>query len=181
MRLHLLLPLITVLRVAAMTTKPPGIQQALGPKLSSHASIALSSSAAPRWSDYEAPHAQIVVSVFTEHDVVETIKYCNDHKLEFLAQTSGHGWANTWSLKPKDVIINLRGLNSVKVDKINMTATIGGGAIIKEIVDEVYKNEMHVVAGGCNCVSTGYILGGGVGKHTPNRLIRLNSASIFDV
>ncbi|KAF3940869.1 hypothetical protein ABW19_dt0208566 [Dactylella cylindrospora] len=63
-----------------------------------------------------------------------------------------------------DVIINLRGLNSVEVDKSAMTATIGGGAIVKEIVDETYNNEMHYVAGGCNGVSTGGLLGAGLGR-----------------
>ncbi|KAJ6260040.1 hypothetical protein Dda_5686 [Drechslerella dactyloides] len=142
----------------------PGIQELLGPRLSDQASIAFSSSAAPRWSEYEAPKAQIVVSVFTARDVVETVKYCNEHGVKFLAQTSGHGWGITWTLCENDVIINLRELNSVAVDKVAGSATIGGGAIIKEIVDEVYKNEMHVVSGGCNCVSTGFMLGGGLGR-----------------
>ncbi|KAK6343854.1 hypothetical protein TWF696_007509 [Orbilia brochopaga] len=142
----------------------PGIQEVLGPKLSARATIAFSSSAAPRWSEYEAPKAQIVVNVFTAQDVVETVKYCNAYGIKFLAQTSGHGWGTTWTLCENDVIINLRALNFVAVDKTASTVAIGGGAIIKEIVDEVYKNEMHVVVGGCNCVSTGFMLGGGLGR-----------------
>ncbi|KAF3916570.1 hypothetical protein ABW20_dc0102759 [Dactylellina cionopaga] len=155
------------LQVTALSTRKRSslnIQEALGGKLSQGASIVLSSTAAPRWSEYDAPAAQIVVNVFSEQDVVETVKYCNENRIDFLAQTSGHGWANTWSLDSEDVIINLRGLNSVKVDKQKETAKIGGGAIIKEIVDEVFKNEMHVIAGGCNCVSTGFMLGGGLGR-----------------
>ncbi|EPS36465.1 hypothetical protein H072_10033 [Dactylellina haptotyla CBS 200.50] len=147
-----------------MTVRTPGIQQILGPKLSEGANIALTSAATPRWSDYQAPKAQIVVSVSSENDIVETVKYCIENNLKFLAQTSGHGWANTWTLDQKDVIINLRGLNSVKVDKQQMTVTVGGGAIIKEIMGEVYNNQMHVVTGGCNCVSTGFMLGGGLGR-----------------
>lgn len=67
-------------------------------------------------------------------------------------------------MNEKDVIINMRGLNSVNVNKPAKEVTVGGGALVKEIVDEVYKNELHVVAGGCNCVGTGYMLGGGLGK-----------------
>lgn len=123
----------------------------------------LSSSGAPRWSRYEAPRAQIVVNVGSEKDVAEKVKYCNENRLGFLAQTSGHGWANTWTLDKGDVIINMRALNTVKVDKAKKTARIGGGAIIKEIVDEVYKNQLHVVSGGCDCVGIGFMLGGGLG------------------
>ncbi|KAF3087303.1 hypothetical protein TWF569_008923 [Orbilia oligospora] len=148
----------------ASAIRTPGIQQILGPKLSSGASIALSSSSAPRWSQYEAPRAQIVVNVGSEKDVAETVKYCNENRLGFLAQTSGHGWANTWTLDKGDVIINLRALNTVNVDKTKKTVTVGGGAIIKEIVEEVYKNQLHVVSGGCNCVGTGFMLGGGLGR-----------------
>ncbi|KAK6362674.1 hypothetical protein TWF730_000129 [Orbilia blumenaviensis] len=167
--MHLCLPIVYVATLivtvsATSTYNKPGIQQKLGPKLSSGASIVLSSSAAPRWSLYEAPRAQIVVNIASEKDVAETVKYCNENRLRFLAQTSGHGWANTWTLDVKDVIINMRALNTVKVNNAKKTATIGGGAIIKEVIDEVYKNQMHVVAGGCNCVGTGFMLGGGLGR-----------------
>ncbi|KAK6508890.1 hypothetical protein TWF481_003657 [Arthrobotrys musiformis] len=58
----------------------------------------------------------------------------------------------------------MRLLNTVEVDKSKKTVRIGGGAIIKEIVEEVYQNQMHVVSGGCNCVGTGFMLGGGLGR-----------------
>ncbi|KAK6535883.1 hypothetical protein TWF281_000133 [Arthrobotrys megalospora] len=164
MRLSILTASVAALQTTVSATSTPDIQQKLGPKLSGSSSIVLSSSAAPRWSEYEAPRAQIVVNIGSERDVAETVKYCNENRLGFLAQTSGHGWANTWTLSQKDVIINMRSLNTVKVDKSKKTATIGGGAIIKEIVDEVYRNQMHVLAGGCNCVGTGFMLGGGLGR-----------------
>ncbi|EWC44370.1 hypothetical protein DRE_01196 [Drechslerella stenobrocha 248] len=148
-----------------MATSPPCIENLLGPKLSQRATITLTSPAAAlRWSEYEAPKTSIIVNVFTALDVVETIKYCNQYSLKFLAQAGGHGWGITWSLGENDVVINLRGLNTVEVNKAEGTATIGGGTIVKEIVDELFANEMHVVSGGCNCVGTGFLFGGGLGR-----------------
>jgi FAD/FMN-containing dehydrogenase len=56
-------------------------------------------------------------------------------------------------------------LNTVSIDSTANTATIGGGALVKEVVDEAYKNKVHVATGTCNSVgAVGACLGGGVGR-----------------
>src|SRR4051794_3744205 len=71
MKIYTLLPILYSL--PAMAMESPSIENVLGPKLSAQASIASSCSAALRWSEYHAPKANIVVNVFSENDVVETV------------------------------------------------------------------------------------------------------------
>lgn len=108
------------------------LTSALLPHLSSSASVKPNPTVnAPRWSDYHAPAAGWLVNVAEERDVAETIRFCNEHGLQFLAQAGGNGWAGTWSLREEDVIINLSGLNDIAVarDGESMSMQIGGGVL----------------------------------------------------
>ncbi|KAI9645413.1 hypothetical protein NHQ30_006152 [Ciborinia camelliae] len=143
---------------------PVSIESALGHLLSKNASILHSSAAAPRWSDFEAPMPGTVVNVATEDDVLETVKYCIENDVRFLAQSGAHGWATTFQIGQKDVTINLRGLNTVKFNHDDSTITFGGGSIISEVIKVADDNGCQVSLGNCNCVGVlGAILGGGIG------------------
>ena len=51
------------------------IDKMLGPELSQHASIVHTTSAIPRWSDFDAPNPGTVVNVASEHDVLLTVGF----------------------------------------------------------------------------------------------------------
>ncbi|PVI05760.1 FAD-binding domain-containing protein [Periconia macrospinosa] len=137
----------------------------LGSRLSPAAFITTNISSAPRWSEYHAPQAGYIVHVAEESDVAETVKYCNQNNRTFLAQSGGHGWANTFSMNGKEVIINMRGLNSVQLSDNKTSVRIGGGVINEEIIQVAYENGVQVLNGGCNCVGVlGATLGGGVSR-----------------
>ena len=51
------------------------IDKILGPELSQHASIVHTTSAVPRWSDFDAPNPGTVVNVASEHDVLLTVGF----------------------------------------------------------------------------------------------------------
>lgn len=74
----------------------------------------------------------------------QQVAYCIAHDIDFLAQSGGHGWATTFSLGRRGVIIDLRGLNNVKINKVGDAVTFGGGALISEVVDAAYKREVEV-------------------------------------
>ncbi|CAI6339305.1 unnamed protein product [Periconia digitata] len=151
----------SVLSVSAI-----GIIAELGSRLSPAAIITANISTAPRWSDYHAPQAGYVVHVAEDSDVAETVKYCNQHNRTFLAQSGGHGWANTFSMSGKDVIINMRGLNSMKLNENKTEIRIGGGVLNEELIQIAYDNGLQVLNGGCNCVGVmGATLGGGVSRN----------------
>ena len=80
------------------------------------------------------------------------VRYCNAHSHRFLAQSGGHGWATTFDMDPNDVIINLRGLNSVVISDDGSTISAGGGALNDEFIEAAYDAGVQVLNGGCNCV-----------------------------
>ncbi|KAI9836334.1 MAG: hypothetical protein M1837_003401 [Sclerophora amabilis] len=137
----------------------------LGARLSEGASVTTNTSSAPRWSEYGAPQAGYIVHVAEELDVAETVRYCNENGIQFLAQSGGNGWANTFNMSRGDLIINLRGLNSVVVNENRDRVHIGGGVLNEELIEAAYENEVQVLNGGCNCVGVmGSTLGGGVSR-----------------
>lgn len=64
--------------------------------------------------------------------------------MQFLAQSGGNGWATTLHLTENDVIINLRGLNSVSVHESGDRITVGGGASNQEWGQVAYENGLQV-------------------------------------
>ncbi|KAJ5211730.1 FAD binding domain-containing protein [Penicillium cinerascens] len=128
---------------------PGDISSVLGPHLSSGAHIYLPGSdqftqATTRWSAYQAPNFTVIVKVATESDVGETVKYANKQNIPFIAVNGGHG--------------AIRSLEDGK------TATIGGGALSKQITDSLWTKGKQTVTGICECTSLlGPGLGGGHG------------------
>ncbi|CAG8977804.1 hypothetical protein HYALB_00010889 [Hymenoscyphus albidus] len=135
----------------------------LRPRLSTNASIVHSSSAAPRWSEFNPPQTGTVVNVATEHDVLLTVQYCIAADIPFFAQSGGVGWANTFSLGKTGTTINLRGLNEVTFNEKRTEVTVQEGTIIEEFINAAYQNHARVATGNCNCVGVmGAALGAGV-------------------
>lgn len=77
--LGFVLPSFRALFVIAITilvnavVNAASIDQVLGARLSKGASIVHNSSAAPRWSEFDAPQPGTVVNVATEKDVAVTV------------------------------------------------------------------------------------------------------------
>ena len=64
--------------------------------------------------------------------------------MRFLAQSGGNGWATTFDMRPEDVIVNLRGLNSIALNQEGTEVTFGGGTINDEFIQFAYDNELEV-------------------------------------
>ncbi|KAI8962424.1 FAD binding domain-containing protein [Daldinia sp. FL1419] len=148
-----------------LNTGGGNITEDLLARLSPGASVSTDLDSAPRWSDYHRPRAGYVVRVAEERDVAETVKYCNEHDLKFLAQAGGHGWADTFSMSDNDVIINLRSLNHVSLNEAKDVVSFGGGVLGGEVIAKAAANNVTVSTGGFNCVGyMGITLGGGIGR-----------------
>jgi FAD/FMN-containing dehydrogenase len=81
-----------------------------------------------------------------------------------LVQSGGNGWAKFPDTKDL-VLINLLQLNSVTVSADKKTATIGGGAKIRETIAAADAAGVLIQTGNCNSVGAlGAILGGGYGN-----------------
>jgi FAD/FMN-containing dehydrogenase len=134
-----------------------------------------------RWSTYNAPTPAVVVNVTSEKDVASVVrehptaqkkdstynaqvKYCTQNRIPFLTQNGGNGWAKTFNLGKTGVLINMAGLNAITFTNDKKQATIGGGAIIGDVIPAANAAGALVITGNCNCIgAVGALLGGGYG------------------
>ena len=97
--------------------------------------------------------------------MMRKVQFCNQNHLTFLAQNGGNGWATTFNISQKDVVINLRGIRQITFNANKDQITLQGGALISEVVAAAYGNNTRVITGNCDCVGTlGAVLGGGYGR-----------------
>ncbi|KZL87808.1 fad-dependent oxygenase [Colletotrichum incanum] len=155
--------------VAQSTISWPEFSAKLSPQLSPGASVILQHEPAftnhtSRWRDWHSPDVGAVVRVFTENDVQATIQVANAHGLPFLARSGGHGATESLSLAKNVVVIDLRGWNAVDIAEDGVSATIGGGASVKKVVNSLWEAGKQTVTGICECVGiSAPVLGGGHG------------------
>ncbi|KAI0454137.1 hypothetical protein F5B21DRAFT_514904 [Xylaria acuta] len=156
-------PLYESARVGLFNSLAQRFQSELSPQLSK--SNLISTAAPARWSDFDAPDPGVVVNVRTESDVIATVKFCTKRNIPFLAQNGGNGWATTFHLGKKGVLINLAALNQVTFNADKTQATIGGGSTVSNTINKAYAAGALVLTGNCNCVGAlGAALGGGYGN-----------------
>ncbi|KAF9881461.1 FAD binding domain-containing protein [Colletotrichum karsti] len=119
-----------------------------------------------RWSDFDLPTSSVVVNATCEEDLKAVVKYCSQNGVPFLPQNGGNGWAaGQFNLGTTGVLINLAGLNQVNISADKKTATIGGGALIGDVIATADTAGVLIQTGNCNCVGAlGAALGGGYGN-----------------
>lgn len=66
---------------------------------------------------------------------IPQVRYANEHDIPFIARSGGHGATESLASAKNAIQIDFRKLNQVKVSEDGKTATIGGGARVKEVVD----------------------------------------------
>ncbi|KAF2639754.1 FAD-binding domain-containing protein [Massarina eburnea CBS 473.64] len=113
-----------------------------------------------RWSTLDAPNVTITVEVANEADVVEVVKFANEHGKPYLVVNNGHGAITTVGKLQNGVQIWMRQLNSVAIAPDSQTATFGGGILAKDVTDGLWAAGKQTVTGACECVS---LLGAGLG------------------
>ncbi|KAJ5897015.1 uncharacterized protein N7473_006414 [Penicillium subrubescens] len=116
--------------------------------------------ASARWSLLDEPKVNVVVVPGTENDVAEAVQFANQRGLPFLAYTGAHGSLTTLGKMDQGIEIYMTQLDTVTVAGDGQTATIGGGAMSKAVVDALWNVGKQAVTGTCECVS---ILGPGLG------------------
>ncbi|PSN68088.1 FAD binding domain-containing protein [Corynespora cassiicola Philippines] len=154
---------ILITAITALSAPASNVARDLSSLISRSSTVSVELRA--RWSEYNTPQPAVIVNVTTENDVATVIRYCSKEKIPFLAQNGANGWAKTFDLGSKGVLINMAGLNKVTFSKDKNQATIGGGAIVSETIEAANAAGVLVQTGNCNCVGTlGAILGGGYGN-----------------
>jgi FAD/FMN-containing dehydrogenase len=98
----------------------------------------------------------------TENAVSVMVDWVRSNNLDFAVRCGGHSYEGF--SQSRDVVIDLRGLATIAVDKAAGTVTVGAGADLFQIYQQVAAKGLALQAGSCPTVGiSGHILGGGQG------------------
>jgi FAD/FMN-containing dehydrogenase len=100
-----------------------------------------------------------------EADVVTCINWCNENGVPPVGRGGGHSYAGFSTTN--GLLIDLRRLNTVQVDKRNETVTCGGAALNNDFFIATENGPLFLPGGTCLGVGIGGLtLGGGIGYNT---------------
>ena len=105
----------------------------------------------------------VIVLARTPADVRATVRAARHHDMPLSVRGGGHDYAGR-ALRDGGVVVDLTGMREVRVDMAAGTATVGGGATIRDVVTATAPYGLAPVAGTAGPVGlTGFTLGGGYG------------------
>jgi FAD/FMN-containing dehydrogenase len=96
-------------------------------------------------------------------DVQGAVSWAVAHDVKLRARSGGHSYAG-YSTIPGGVVLDLRNLRSISVNRRARTATIGAGAQLIDVYRALAAHGITIPAGSCPSVGIGgHALGGGMG------------------
>jgi FAD/FMN-containing dehydrogenase len=111
--------------------------------------------------DYVTPGA--VARPLDTNDVSAAVKWCVAKGVSLRARSGGHSYAG-YSVLGKGVVLDLRNIHNISVDRRAGTATIGAGAQLIDVYTALASHGATIPAGSCPSVCIGgHALGGGMG------------------
>lgn len=98
-------------------------------------------------------------------DVQKSLRWARDNGVPLVAQSGGHSYAGYSTTR--GLLISVRPIDAVAVDRDTETATIGTGIQLGSLYKALFGEGVFVPAGRCASVGVaGYVLGGGFGFET---------------
>ncbi|RWA08729.1 hypothetical protein EKO27_g6368 [Xylaria grammica] len=119
--------------------------------------------ATERWTVFEAPTYQAALQPATEADVIKAVKLATRFNIPFLATGGRHSYTTTLGKLHDGLAIDLSQLDTVEIDKVAETVTVGPGVIINDILDPLFDAGFIIRTAFCPGV-IGVTIGGGVGR-----------------
>jgi FAD/FMN-containing dehydrogenase len=115
---------------------------------------------APVWAQFEDVRPQAIVLCRTPEDVAEAIAFARRVGVEIAVRSGGHCFAGRSTTR--GILIDLRQMRSVAVS--DGVATVGAGALLGDLYEELDGSGLTIPAGSCPGVGiAGLTLGGGLG------------------
>ena len=109
------------------------------------------------------PHPAVIVQVADADDVAWSIAFARESGLELAVRSGGHSNAAHGSVDG-GVVIDVRKLDSIDVDRDSRTAWVGSGATAAAVTSSLAEQGLAIGFGDTGSVGVGGItLGGGVG------------------
>ncbi len=98
----------------------------------------------------------------TEHAVAVMVDWVRSNNLNFAVRCGGHSYEGL--SQSTDVVIDVRGLKAIEVDKTAGLATAGSGVTLFALYQALAAQGLALAAGSCPTVGiSGYLTGGGHG------------------
>jgi hypothetical protein len=98
----------------------------------------------------------------SEHGVAAMVDWVNSNQLSFAVRCGGHSYEGL--SQSTDVVIDVRGLNGIAIDKTAGTVTVGSGVSLYDIYKALAAKGLALQAGSCPTVGiSGHLTGGGHG------------------
>jgi FAD/FMN-containing dehydrogenase len=121
---------------------------------------------------------QIIVYCAGFADVVRSIRFAQEVGLKPVCRSGGHSTAG-YSVND-DMVIDVSGINYVRVDPKERVAWVGSGANFALINAELELYGLHMPGGGCETVGVaGYMQGGGYGF--TSQMFGMNSDQVLGI
>jgi len=109
---------------------------------------------------FDHVYPQAIVRCASEQDIIDTINFIKEHDLTVTPRCGGHGYAGYSTTE--GLVIDVTPLDSIIVK--NSTVTIGAGARLVDVYDQLTNLGVCIPIGSCLSVGvSGLTLGGGVG------------------
>jgi FAD/FMN-containing dehydrogenase len=98
-----------------------------------------------------------------EADVAAAVRYGKEHGLRIAVRSGGHNGGGLGSVD-EGLVIDLSGLKAIEVDAAAKMARVGGGALLRELLEATHEHGLTVPVGIIGTTGVGGLtLGGGVG------------------
>jgi len=135
-----------------------------------------------------------VIRPKTENDVVKVVKFANQNRIPIVPYGGGTGlMGGAATIKP-GIVIDLKELNSIEINKEDLTVTVGAGVIIKQLDTELRKHGImfahdpwsasYATVGGAICTNgVGYLAGkyGSMGEQVLGLRAVIADGSMLDI
>jgi hypothetical protein len=117
---------------------------------------------------YDFVQPQAVARPISAQDVQNAVRWCVAKGVPMRARSGGHSYAG-YSTVSNGVMLDLRKLNAIRVNKRGRYATVGAGCQLIDIYRALAAQGVTVPAGSCPSVGvSGVTLGGGMGLAARN-------------
>ncbi len=108
-------------------------------------------------------YPRLIVAARNARDVCEAVRYARREKLNVAVRSGGHNWVGV-SLRDDTLLLDLRALDTFRVDLARHTATVGPAVRGIDLNHALDAHDLAFPVGHCSSVGLGgFLLAGGLG------------------
>lgn len=82
----------------------------------------------------------VIVRPSTEYDTVAVVKFANKNKIPIVPYGAGTGLMGGATTVKRGIVMDMKNMNSIDINKDDLTVNVGSGVVLKELAYEVQKH-----------------------------------------